>query len=84
MKNIMIYFFCLLNITALKAQTFSEWFRQKKTQEKYLIQQIAGLEVYAGYLKKGYKIFDTGSKTISKIKSGDLNMHQLFLTLRAN
>lgn len=78
MKSIIIYFFCLLNITALKAQTFSEWLRQKKTQEKYLIQQIAGLEVYAGYLGKGYEIFDKGSKTISKIKNGDLDMHRLF------
>nr|WP_294897200.1 hypothetical protein [uncultured Pedobacter sp.] len=82
MKNIIIYFFFLLNITALKAQTFSEWFRQKKTQEKYLIQQIAGLEVYTGYLKKGYEIFDKGSKTISKIKNRDFNMHQSFFNAK--
>lgn len=82
MKSIIIYFICLLNLTALKAQTFNEWVRQKKTQEKYLLQQIAGLEVYAGYLKKGYDIFNKGSKTISKIKNGDFGMHQLFFSAK--
>lgn len=67
-----------MNIAVTQAQTFSEWFRQKKTQEKYLIQQIAGLRVYAGYMKKGYEVFDKGSKTISKIKKGDFNMHDVF------
>lgn len=78
MKYLIIIIFCLLDITVLQAQTFSEWFRQKKTQEKYLIQQIAGLRVYAGYMKKGYEVFSKGSKTISAIKSGDFNMHDVF------
>lgn len=83
MKNIVIYFFCMSTVTAVQAQTFSEWFRQKKTQEKYLVQQIAGLKVYAGYLKKGYEIFDKRSKTISRIKNGDFDMHHLFFSAKS-
>ena len=78
MKNLIIIIFCLMNIAVSQAQTFSEWFRQKKTQEKYLIQQIVALKFYAGYVKKGYETFDKGSKTISKIKEGDFNMHDVF------
>ncbi len=78
MKYLIIIIFCSINIAVSQAQTFNEWFRQKKTQEKYLIQQIAGLRVYAGYMKKGYEVFDRGSKTISKIKKGDFNMHNVF------
>lgn len=43
-----------------EAQTFDEWFRQKKTQKKYLVQQIAALKVYLGYLKEGYEIAQKG------------------------
>lgn len=78
MKYLIVIIFCLLNIAVSSAQTASEWFRQKKTQEKYLIQQIAGLKIYAGYMKKGYSVFDKGSKTISKIKEGDFDMHDVF------
>lgn len=82
MRHLIAIIFCLMNIAVSHAQSFSEWFRQKKTQEKYLIQQIAGLRVYAGYMKKGYDVFDKGSKTISKIKEGDFNMHDVFFSKR--
>ncbi|MCH5688762.1 conjugal transfer protein TraI [Niabella sp. W65] len=53
MKKILL--FLLLVVSAgsnLQAQTFAEWFQQKKTQKKYLLQQIAALQVYIGYAKK--------------------------------
>lgn len=78
MKSLIVIIFCFLNILTAQAQTFNEWFRQKKTQEIYLLQQIAALKFYAGYVKKGYETFDRGSKTISAIKSGDFNMHDVF------
>ena len=59
----------------LPAQTFDEWFHQKKTQIKYLLQQIAANEVYIGYLQKGYKIAESGLKAINDIKHGDFNLH---------
>ena len=42
--------------TGTRAQTFAEWFRQSATQKKYLLQQIAALQVYIGYVQKGYSI----------------------------
>eukprot|EP01133_Synstelium_polycarpum_P017063 gene17063-20327_t len=65
-------------IKALSAQTFAEWFQQKKTQKKYLIEQIAALKIYAGYVKKGYDIGKQGLTTIGRIKDGDFNLHRDF------
>lgn len=62
------------------AQTWDEWFRQKKTQRKYLIQQIAALKVYLGYVKKGYEIASQGLTTIRNIKNGDFNLHRDFFS----
>lgn len=60
------------------AQNWQEWTQQKKTQRKYLLQQIAGLKVYLDYAAKGYTIAQTGLTTISKIKRGDLDLHDAF------
>lgn len=62
----------------LNAQTFNEWFRQKKTQIKYLRQQIAANQVYISYLQKGYKIASTGLSAIHAIKQGDFMLHSTF------
>lgn len=64
-----------IGINTLNAQTFNEWFRQKETQKKYLLQQIAALQVYMGYLQKGYKIAKNGLHTISGFTKGELNLH---------
>lgn len=60
------------------AQTTDEWFNQKSTQKKYLLQQIAALQVYLSYAKKGYNIVSSGLNTIRDIKKGDLNIHNTF------
>lgn len=65
-------------ITDSRAQTFDEWFHQNSTQKKYLIEQIAKLQVYLGYVKKGYDIANKGLTIIGEIKNGDLNMHRIF------
>ncbi|HNU47250.1 MAG TPA: hypothetical protein PKM40_00365 [Bacteroidia bacterium] len=62
----------------LTAQTTEEWFNQKSTQKKYLLQQIAALQVYFNYAKKGYDIVSGGLNTIRDIKKGDLNIHNTF------
>ena len=62
-------------VHSLQAQTFNEWFRQKKTQLKYLVEQIGALKVYAGYLEKGYSIAKEGINTINDIKHGDFFLH---------
>ncbi len=56
--------FALLHSSGTKAQTFDEWFRQSATQKKYLLQQIAGLQVYIGYVQKGYSIASLSGKRI--------------------
>jgi hypothetical protein len=61
-----------------KAQTFDEWFKQKETQKKYLLQQIAGLKIYLDCAEKGYNIANKGLQTIHSIKKGDFNLHNDF------
>jgi hypothetical protein len=63
----------------VSGQTFNEWFRQKNTQRKYLVQQIAALKVYLNYLKEGYDIAKKGLNIVGNIKQGkfDLDMEYL-------
>lgn len=63
---------------SISAQVADEWFNQKATQKKYLLQQIAALQVYIGYAKKGYNIATSGINTIRNIKNGDFNLHRSF------
>lgn len=64
--------------TGAQAQTFAEWFSQKKTQKKYLLGQIAALQVYIGYAKKGYDIVGSGIHTVRDIKNGEFGLHSAF------
>src|SRR5689334_11928426 len=67
-----------------EAQTFAEWFKQKKTQIKYLVKQIEALQVYKDYLEKGYNIAREGCAVISHIRQADLTLHQeYFSSLRS-
>ena len=47
---------------------------------KYYEQQIAYLDVYIGYLEKGYKIARQGLTAISDIKKGEFSLHQAFFS----
>jgi hypothetical protein len=67
-----------LSAGQLHAQTWSEWFSQKKTQKKYLIEQLAALKLYAGYLKKGYEIGSSGLNFIKDAGKGELDLHSAF------
>jgi hypothetical protein len=62
------------------AQTFGEFFNQKKTQKRYLLEQIAALKVYLGYAKKGYEIVGTGLQTVKDITSGEFSLHSTFIS----
>ena len=75
MKKLLILFLLTTMVTTTQAQTFSEWFRQKKTQKKYLVQQIAALQVYISYAQKGYSIAREGLNTIGDFKRGEFNLH---------
>lgn len=75
MKKILILFLLTTIVTTAQSQTFAEWFKQKKTQKKYLVQQIAALQVYIGYAQKGYTIAKEGLNTIGDFKRGEFNLH---------
>lgn len=70
----------------LMAQTTDEWMKQKQTQKKYLVQQIAALKVYGNYLAEGYQIISTGLNTIQQLSEGDFNLHldQFLSKLKVN
>jgi hypothetical protein len=74
MNKIILIFALSFIVHVSNAQTFNEWFRQKKTQKKYLLQQIAALKVYLDYLKKGYKIVDKGLTVVGDIKQGKFDL----------
>lgn len=61
-------------------QTWKEIFRQKKTQKEYLLKQIAALQVYIGYAKKGYEIVGDGVHLIKDFTGGEFNLHKAFFT----
>jgi hypothetical protein len=74
--RILIVSLLLFVVQTAYSQTWNEWFRQKKTQKKYLIQQIAALKVYLKYLKKGYGIVKKGMQVVGDIKEGNFNSHK--------
>jgi hypothetical protein len=61
-----------------KAQTFAEWFAQKKTQKQYLLQQIVALQVFSGYLKQGYQIATKGMSSISGSLKTENGLHTTY------
>lgn len=61
-----------------RAQTWSEWFKQRKTQLKYLGQQLAALQVYTGYVQEGYQIADNGLTVIGAMKGGEFHLFRDF------
>ena len=77
MKKIFVILFMHVSCHSF-AQTAEEIFAQKKTRIKYLLQQVAALEVYIGYARKGYAVAKDGLDLIGDIKKGDLNLHSIY------
>ena len=69
---------CCLPVSACFGQSWNEFFKQKKTQKKYLLTQIAALQVYTGYLKKGYEITSSGLSVVKNFTSGEFDLHKAF------
>lgn len=67
-----------LTVFCASGQGIKQWFSQKSTQKEYLLQQIAALKVYTGYLQKGYKIVNEGLHTIGDIKDGHWHLDKIF------
>lgn len=79
-KNSLLLCAVLITSVSLKAQTWSEWFKQKKTKLKYIAQQIAAFKVYEDYLRQGYRIVDDGWSVINDIKHGDFDLHHNYFS----
>jgi len=84
MKKLHLFFVIMLGVQVTSAQTYDEWFRQKKIQIKYLTEQIVALQVYAGYVEKGYKIAKDGLAAIHTIKQGDFSLHNNYFSSLRN
>jgi hypothetical protein len=77
----MVLLIGVLSVTiSVRAQSWAEWFDQKKTQIEYLVDQIGALEVYAGSLEKGYDIAHSGLTAIHSIKKGDFSLHSEYFS----
>lgn len=71
---------CLVSAVDVSGQTWAEFFKQKKTQKKYLLNQIAALQVYIGYARKGYELVDNGLQAVRDITSGEFSLHHAFIS----
>ena len=78
MKKLVTILLATITVSA-HAQNWQEWMHQKKTQIKYLVNQIAALQIYAGYVQKGYAIAEEGLGAIHNIKRGDFSLHEAYL-----
>lgn len=65
---------------ATYGQTFSEWWRQKKTRIKYLHQQIAALEELEEVTAEGYDEAGEGVDSIETITMDEYMMDEAYLT----
>lgn len=74
------FLLCAFSFQKVQAQTFAEFFSQKKKQKEYLLKQIAGLQLYIGYAKKGYEIVGSGINTVKDFKNGEFGLHGAFFS----
>jgi|GEM_PF-1341935 len=70
-----VLFFCL---NPCKAQTFKEWFKQKKTAKEYLAKQLVGLQLYIGHAREGYETLQWGWNTVREVREGEFRLHEDF------
>ena len=60
-------------------QTFSEWFRQKKTRTKYLRQQVAALETFRAAIRGGYEETEEKVEEAEDEEKGSAEMDEHYL-----
>lgn len=77
-KPLCCFLLCVLSFQLANAQTFAEWFSQKKTQIKYLTQQIAALEQYESDVKQGYEIAQGGWGGIDNWVKDEFDLHSAY------
>jgi hypothetical protein len=80
LKMLWLVSLVFIGIASARAQTYAEIFRQKKTQKKYLMEQLVALKTYAGYLKKGYDIASNGLNAVKDFTKGEFSLHNAFIS----
>ena len=75
MKKLPLFLTVILFASVAHGQKLAEWTRQKKTQLKYLADQIAALQAYVRVVEKGYSIAKKGLNVIENIKKADFSLH---------
>ncbi len=81
MKKILIAIIMMTATGHVHAQGI---FNQNNTQRKYLMEQIAMLQTYLGYVKQGNNIVRDGTKLIGGSKESELELHKgYFSSLKA-
>ncbi|WP_194975860.1 hypothetical protein [Aquiflexum lacus] len=74
-KTVLLIVLAVLSAESLMAQNFDEWWRQKETKKRYLLEQIVALKVYTNTAWKCYETARAGLGVIGEIKEGDFNIH---------
>jgi hypothetical protein len=82
-KKIIIVAMILVTGTAY-GQSWNEWFRQKRTQIRYLGEQIAQLQAQIMLLKEGYDAAKEGWEFIHDMTNGEFDLHKDYFSHQDN
>lgn len=61
-----------------QAQFLGGFFNQQSQKKKLMAEQIAGLEIYLGAIKGGYRIAQNGLTTAHELKNGTFSLHSAY------
>lgn len=64
-----------LSFQQVRAQTFGEWFQQRETQVRYLVEQVAALHACENDLRRYYHTCREGWRDIAGHTGGELDLH---------
>jgi hypothetical protein len=78
MKQFILLNIIIINSLTGNTQGLGNIFNQKAADLKSMGKQIALLQLYIGWIEKGYSIARSGLTLIGDIKQGELNLHTVF------
>jgi len=84
MKSLLLISVLAFASLSVRAQLWNELFRQKKTQIKYSLKQIAALKIYASYIKQGYRIVQDGLTFIGDVENGHFQLDGKYFNSLSN
>ncbi len=76
MKNYFLILFFVFAYHSVYAQGTTGWMDQKRTQHKYLIQQLLGLKLYSRFLQLGYQNSKNKLSLIGESKNKEYALHR--------